>query len=139
MTAVESRVQSIAPLRSGVEVCVYFLILEMGMGTSPAGRAGLGRGASIVSTPSGEREEVTFSESTVGGRLQSEGTVSLAVFTIHYSRLKMGKKKIHVKKLFCRDISHSRVFPGETPADESMVIPSLLMLPCRKKDNLISI
>lgn len=67
------------PLCDGVECCVYFLILEMGMGTSPAGRAGLGRGASIVSTPSGEREEVTFSESTVGGRLQREGTVSLAI------------------------------------------------------------
>ena len=42
---------------------------------------GLARGASMVSTPSGDREEVTFSMSAVEGRLEGSDTIQLS-FTV---------------------------------------------------------
>lgn len=123
-------------LRCCAEVLVYFFILETGMDTSPTCRAGLGRGASTVSTPSGERVEVTFSESTVGGRLQREERGCLWQKTQFTKSLFKRLNEIQVAtggKLFLKVFIHSRVFPGETSANESLLIPPLLMLPYRQK------
>lgn len=105
--------------------------------------AGLGRGASMVRTPSGDRQDVIFSESTPGGRLQHNRLVSLHLrfknsekyqkwFSPTGPTLSLFSRYFFILPIKCASSAsqHLRVFPGETSGHEAVFILPLLVFAC---------